>query len=97
MISLVEAVTDYAAISLVNARLFRTIQESAEKAQSGEKEQRQHLATLQEQVRSVLTPITYPVELLLAGKLGKISIEQKQALKTIRDGLKQADQLVSRR
>ena len=97
MISLVEAVTDYAAISIVNARLFRTIQESAEKAQSGEKEQRLHLATLQEQVRSVLTPITYPVELLLTGKLGKISSEQKQALKTIRDGLKQADHLVSRR
>jgi GAF domain-containing protein len=95
MQSLLEAVADYASVSLVNARLFRALQETAEAAQSGEQSKREQLQALCQELNAILQPAIYPIELLLDGKMGKLNSEQKQALKTVRDALQGAVTLVT--
>jgi len=93
--SLLEAVADYASISLVNARLFRAFQESAEAARAGEKEMLAKLQELRQDMHSLLHSATYPIELLLTGKMGKLTAEQKEALETVQASLQHAVQLVA--
>lgn len=93
--SLLEAVADYAAISLVNARLFRALQEAVETAQSGEQYKREQLRELRKAIYSLLQPVTYPLDLLLAGKIGKLSSDQVKALKTVREAVQQSIALVA--
>ncbi len=82
MVTLLEAVADYASISLVNARLFRALQEAVEAAQKREKSKDEELETLQREIRSLLQPVTYSIELLLTGKMGGTNEVQRQALET---------------
>ena len=49
--TLLEAVVDYASISLVNARLFRALEETAETAHSGAKQQNALLESVRDAVR----------------------------------------------
>ncbi len=93
--SLLEAVADYAAISMVNARLFRALQEAADAAQSGEQYKREQLHEMRQEIYSLLQPATYPLDMLLAGKVGKLSSEQVKALKTVRDAVQQSITLVT--
>jgi DNA-binding response OmpR family regulator len=95
MQSLLEAVTDYASVSLMNARLFRAIQESAEAAQLGEQNKLAELKATRKEIYNVLQPVTYPMELLLNGKMGKLSREQQEALKNVQDALQRAVGLVT--
>ncbi len=95
MQSLLEAVADYASVSLVNTRLFRAIQETAEAAKSGEQYKREQLQAMRAEIHTVLQPVTYPLELLLTGKMGTLSHGQKQALKTVQDALQRAVTLVT--
>ncbi len=95
MQSLLEAVTDYASISLVNARLFRAIQEAADIARRGEQIKREQFQALRQELHTVLQPVTYPMELVLSGKMGTISREQKQALRNVQQALERALQLIS--
>jgi FixJ family two-component response regulator len=95
MQSLLEAVTDYASVSLMNARLFRAIQESAEAAQLGEQNKLAELQATRKEIYNVLQPVTYPMELLLNGKMGKLSREQQEALKNVQDALQRAVGLVT--
>ncbi len=88
VLTLLEAVADYASISLVNARLFRALQEAADAAQLREKEKIKQLQALSHDIYDLLQPVTYPTELLLAGKMGKLSDGQEQALKSIQTALK---------
>ena len=94
MQSLLGAVADYASISLVNARLFRALQENADSAQAGEKKKVEQLQELEQGMQSLLQSITYPIDLLLTGKMGKLTSEQEQALKTAQTSLQRAMQLV---
>ena len=94
MQSLLGAVADYASISLVNARLFRALQENADSAQAGEKKKVEQLQELEQEMQSLLQSITYPIDLLLTGKMGKLTSEQEQALKTAQTSLQRAMQLV---
>ena len=48
---------------------------------------------LQQELQNVLNSATYPIGLLLAGKIGKLSSEQKKALETAQSSLKKAVQL----
>jgi len=91
--SLLEAVADYASISLVNKHLFRALQEGADNKQAGEKKKEEQLQEFQREMQSVLQSATYPIDLLLAGKIGKLSAEQKKALVTAQSALKRAGQL----
>jgi FixJ family two-component response regulator len=82
--SLLEAVADYASISLVNAHLFRALKETADSARAGEKRNSQLLARLRAEVKGQMQPVTYPIELLLSGRMGTLTDEQQQALIIIR-------------
>ena len=91
--SLLEAVADYASISLVNTHLFRALQEGVDSAQAGEKKKEEQQHELQQEIQTVLHSATYPIDLLLAGKIGKLSSEQKKALEAAQSSLKRAIQL----
>ncbi len=91
--SLLGAVADYASISLVNARLFRALEENVETARAGEKKQLEQLDEFQREMHSLLQVITYPVDLLLTGKMGQLSREQKEALQSAHASLQRAMQL----
>lgn len=85
--TLLEAISDYASISLVNARLFRALYETAEAARAGEKRQNALLESLRRAVREEIQAATYPIELLLTEKTGALSEEQRQALETAQSAL----------
>jgi len=93
--TLLEAVSDYASISMVNAQLFRALSQSAESAQSGEKHKLDHLDGLRQQLTAQIQSAGYPLELMLSGRLGPFTPEQMQALRTIQEALKQLYALAS--
>jgi len=78
--TLLEAVADYASISLVNARLFRALEQTAESAKSGERRQNALLESVREAVREELEAAKAPIELLLGQKTSPLTEEQRQAL-----------------
>jgi DNA-binding response OmpR family regulator len=88
--SLLEAVADYASISMVNARLFRALQDNVEAARAGEKKQIEQMQDLQRELHRLLQTVTYPVDLMLADKMGKLTPQQKEALETARASLLKA-------
>jgi len=94
MQTLLEAVADYASVSLVNARLFRALQESADAAQEGEKSKLEQLQALRQELQALIQPVTYPIDLLLTGKMGTLTDEQQQALKSTQLALQRTLQLV---
>jgi Response regulator containing CheY-like receiver, AAA-type ATPase, and DNA-binding domains len=95
MQTLLEAVAGYASVSLVNARLFRTLQESADAAQTREKSKSEQLQALRQELQSLIQLVTYPIDLLLTGKMGTLKDEQQQALKSTQSALHRTLQLVT--
>jgi GAF domain-containing protein len=85
--ALLEAVSDYASISLVNARLFRALNESAQSAKEVQRRQNHVLENIRNSVTEELRAAIYPVDLLLTGKSGSLTDQQKQALQTARAAL----------
>jgi len=85
--ALLEAVADYASISLVNARLFRALNESVQTAKEAQRRQNIVLENVRNSVAEELRAAIYPVDLLLTGKPGYLTDEQKQALQTTRAAL----------
>ncbi|HUH96245.1 MAG TPA: response regulator, partial [Anaerolineales bacterium] len=85
--TLLEAVADYASISLVNARLFRVVEQNVEAARFNEKHRLAMLESLKESIRDEMQVSLYPLEALLSGKPGSLTSEQEQALKTIQSSL----------
>lgn len=85
--TLLEAVADFASISLVNARLFRAIGESTDAARLNEKSFTAMLEPLRESIREELQLSQYQLEPLLSGQYGALTERQKQALKTIQESL----------
>ena len=95
LVTLLEAVADYASLSLVNARLSRTMQANIDSARAVEKSKlEQHLELCQE-LQSLIQPVIYPIELLLAGKMGTLTDEQQQVLEPTQSVLQRTLQLVS--
>ena len=94
MQALLEAVTDYASISLVNTRLFRALQEAADSAQAGEKHKLEQLQALHREILGQLQPVTYPVDLILTGKMGALNEQQKQALIMTQSAMQRVLQMV---
>lgn len=86
--TLLEAIADYASISLVNARLFRALAQTAETARAEEKRKSDQLGQLQQELRSTLQVIGYPLELAVSDKMGPLTAQQKQALDVVQAGIK---------
>lgn len=99
--TLLEAVADYASISLVNARLFhisekrvRTLQETVESAKVSERRKDQFLKNLQ---RELNKPIRGAMELLnslLVGENSRLNVTQKGVLRSTQEKIKQAAEIV---
>jgi DNA-binding response OmpR family regulator len=87
--TLLEAIADYASISLVNARLFRALEQTAEAARLGEKRQNALLESIREAVWEELDAVKEPIELLLEQKeTSPLATEQRQALQAARTALR---------
>jgi DNA-binding response OmpR family regulator len=83
--TLLEAIADYASISMVNARLFRALEQTAEAARTGEKRQNALLESVRRAVWEELDAVKAPIELLLdQKKTSPLTAEQRQALQTAR-------------
>jgi DNA-binding response OmpR family regulator len=93
--SLLEAIADYASISIVNAHLFRALQEGTDTAQASERKKVEQFKEMHQEVQSILQLASYPIDLLLTGKTGKLSPVQQKALKTVQASMQRALQLVT--
>jgi len=84
---LLEAVADFASISLVNSRLFRTIEQTAGAARFNEKMRNAMLEALRESIREEMQVSMYPLDALVSSEPGPLTDAQEQALKTIQNSL----------
>jgi DNA-binding response OmpR family regulator len=78
--TLLEAVADYASISLVNQRLFAYLAQTAESARAGEKHQNALFENLRRIVYNELQTMRYPLSLMMTEKTGDLTNEQRDAL-----------------
>ena len=78
--TLLEAVADYASISLVNQRLFHALAQNAESARAGEKHQNALFESLRRMVYNELQTMRYPLGVMMSGKTGDLTDEQREAL-----------------
>jgi DNA-binding response OmpR family regulator len=94
--SLLEALADYASISLVNAQLFRALASSADTAQKGEKRRYDRFEGLRLEIQEQVQTAQYPLQLLLSEQMGSLTSDQKTALNTMRVSLERMGVLTSR-
>lgn len=80
--TLLEAVADYASISLVNARLFRALEQTADAASYGATQRNALLEAVRESVRDEVQAVRYPIESMLALKAGPLTQQQRELLDT---------------
>jgi DNA-binding response OmpR family regulator len=85
--TLLEALSDYVSISLLNARLFQALNSSVNSSKEGEKRQNALLESVRSSIGEELRSAAQPIELLLADKLGELTEPQRQALRTARVAL----------
>ncbi len=85
--ALLEAVADYASISLVNARLFRALNNTIQTSRESERRQNAILESIRRSIAEDLKAATYPIDLLLTEMTGNLSEHQREALKTARAAL----------
>jgi DNA-binding response OmpR family regulator len=85
--ALLEAIADFASTSLVNARLFRALEQSAEAARESEKRQNAALESMRAAVAKELQAAGYPLNLVLTEMPGALNNEQKQALLSVQDAI----------
>lgn len=78
--TLLEAVSDYASVSLVNERLFRAVQQNVEAVRTEGKRQSELMHSLRASVQKELDGILYPLGLMMTAKTGPLSAEQRRAL-----------------
>jgi len=78
--ALLEAVADYASISLVNEQLFRALAQTAESARSGEKKKNELFESLRRMVYNELQTMRYPISLMMTEKTGDLTDPQREAL-----------------
>ena len=85
--TMLEAMADFASISLVNARLFRALQQNAENARENEKIRYATLDQVRTTIRNEVQTASYPLNFVLTEMPGKLSPEQKQALESVQAAL----------
>jgi len=86
-LALLEAMADYASISLVNARLFRALEKSAEGARAGEKNRYAILESVRNSIQTEIQAASYPLNLVLTEMPGALNAEQRQALESVQGAL----------
>jgi len=91
---LLEAVADYASISLVKARLFGALNNSVRASREIEERQAAFLKSLYSQLMKDLKSAVQPIDFMLAEKTGKLSETQREALKSARAALQRAARTV---
>ena len=84
---LLEAMADYASISLVNARLFRALAQTAENARAGEKQRYAALESVRSTVQGEVQAASYPLNLVLTEMPGALNAEQRKALESVQAAL----------
>ena len=94
--ALLEAVADYASLSLVNTRLFRTLNTSMEMSQEAEKRHTATLNSIRSAVAEDLKSAIYPIDFLLAEKTGSLSDSQRENLKMARTALQRTARTVEK-
>ncbi|MEN9562165.1 MAG: hypothetical protein RIR73_409 [Chloroflexota bacterium] len=82
--TMLEAMADYASISLVNARLFRALEQTAEGARLSEKTRYESLDALRKSIRAEVESGVYPLNLVLTEMPGALNPDQKKALETVK-------------
>ena len=99
--ALLEAVADYASISLVNARLFkvledraRAMQQAAESAQQNEKRKDEILKSVKIELSSSLAGANETVTSLLVGENSRLNATQKNLLRTAQEKLQHSAQVL---
>jgi DNA-binding response OmpR family regulator len=85
--TLLEAISDYVSISLLNARLFQALNTSSQSSREGEKRQNALLEAMRDSIAGELQAAIHPIDLLLAAKVGNLTEPQMQALRTARAAL----------
>lgn len=85
--NLLQAMADFASISIVHARLFRAIEESGEAARLTEHSRLSIVESMRQSIRDELQSARYPLEDLLAGRSGPLTREQQRALVAIQAAL----------
>ena len=100
--ALLVALADYASIALVNAQLFRTLQEhvqamqrTAKAAREGENLKNELLQNVSHELRTPLGVAKGYVDMLLAGQMGELTPEQKQTIETVQKQLAQIADIVT--
>lgn len=94
--ALLEAVADYASISLVNARLFSALNNAIQVARDAEKRQNALLESIRSSLTEDLKSAVYSIDLLLKGKAGNLSEPQREALKAARAALQRLARAVEK-
>jgi DNA-binding response OmpR family regulator len=94
--TLLEAVADYASISLVNAQLFRALEQTAEVAKSGVKQQNALLEAVRVSVHDEVQAARSPIESLLVQKVGPLTEQQRQVLQTAQAALQRLAQVTEK-
>lgn len=85
--TMLEAMADYASISMVNARLFRALEQAAENARAGEKQRYASLDSLRNSIQSEVQAALYPLNLVMTEMPGSLNPEQKKALESVQTAL----------
>lgn len=85
--ALLEAVADYASISLVNSRLFRALNNTIQASRDGEKRQNALLESMRSAIAEDLKAAVYPIDRLLMEPSGNLTEHQREALKAARSAL----------
>ena len=85
--TLLEAMADYASISLVNAHLFHALEKTAESARTGEHFRYSTLESVRAAIRNEVQAASYPLNFVLTETPGPLNTEQKQALESVQDAL----------
>ncbi|HEY58602.1 MAG TPA: hybrid sensor histidine kinase/response regulator [Anaerolineae bacterium] len=100
--ALLQAIADLAAISLVNLELFRALDERAKHfqrlaraAQRAEQLKSAILQNLAHELRAPLGVAIGYVDMLATGQMGKLSVEQREALDTVKQKLNRLDEAVN--
>ncbi len=85
--TLLEAMADFASISLVNARLFRALEQSVDTAKKGEQHRYAALESARESIRNEVQAAGYPLNLVLTETPGPLNADQKKALLIVQSAL----------
>lgn len=88
---LLESVADYISISLVNARLFRALEETMQSSRETGKRQNALLESIRKTFAEDLKSAIQPIDLLLTEMTGNLTEHQREALKAARAALQRME------